>query len=525
MSKWKKASHVLAHLSEGGIGLGIVLAVIPMFIMALFGLFLSFKHGYLIELSISLMLVSVVTLLPMLIIRYKESKKLENHAEEKPDEDFVQASSDWSENEIEIWHQVKQHVDEKLEEDDEWSSLYIHGLGVVEKVAEFYGKKELEFTVPEGLKLLEEVSRRYRCTLSEHVPGIEAINVSHIKWIYKTQDQYGDKALAMMQLANLGRKAYLAYVNPIKLVNDEIRNKILMTESSSRYTALQINAKKALLHEAASVSIDLYSGRFTINDEEVTASSIATIDKHREAPELEPVRIVLVGQTGVGKSSLVNALKDEFSAETDEIPSSKGVTTYNCQFDEKEALTLIDVEGLDGTSETQRQMLEEMINADIVLWVLKANQSSRQLDSNLKQAFHDFYNERKNISKKQPVIVGVLNQVDRLAPALEWSPPYDLDKPTCKKSSTIVAALEYNQSLLEFDDLYALSIGEARAPFGVAALKTRLSQQYSQAKNIQRNRQNREAQFKGEKLITQGKRLFKSAKKMIKHSTIEKEGK
>ncbi|MCK6263666.1 50S ribosome-binding GTPase [Vibrio sp. ZSDE26] len=521
MSKWKKTHQVLTHLAEGGLGFGFVLAIVPTLIMSWFGLFLSFKYGYLIELSIALMSVSVCALIPILIIRYRTKKTtLESEDIER---DFVQASTDWSDNELEIWKSTKQHVNSLLEQDDEWSSLYDHGVNIVEKVAHHYGKKELEFTVPEGLQLLEEISRRYRSTLIEHVPAIESINVSQIKWLYDAHDKYGDNALAMAKVANIGRKTYLAYANPIKLINDEIRNKILMTESSSRYGALQINAKKALLHEVASVSLDLYSGRFTVSASKVTASNISEKDTTREARELEPIRVVLVGQTSAGKSSLVNELTSELTMEVDELPSSKGVTTYLMTGLDSDALRVVDLQGLDGNKDTRRQMLVEMTNADIVLWVLKANQSSRQLDSELKQEFESYYAERANLSKKRPVVLGVLNQIDRLSPLSEWSPPYDLDNPVDDKSKTIFEALKYNKELLGFAEVYPLSIAQDKASFGVESLKEHLQRYYNQAKNVQRNRQNREAEQSGYSIKHHGKRLFRSAKKMVKHSTLRKE--
>ncbi len=88
---------------------------------------------------------------------------------------------------------------------------------------------------------------------------------------------------------------------------------------------MQYAAKQALLDEVAAVAIDLYSGRFSIEDGAAKASDVSELDEQRFAPELEPVRIVLVEQTSSGKSSLINALKQELVAES-------GCTAINGHF-------------------------------------------------------------------------------------------------------------------------------------------------------------------------------------------------
>ncbi|WP_295891123.1 GTPase [uncultured Vibrio sp.] len=534
MTKWSKIRQVLAHLAEGGVGFGLALAVMPTLVVACFGFYLSFKYGYLIELSITLMALSVLGLTPILWLRLTAKKSVLETVEEA-ESDFVKASSDWSERENDLWNNAKVHANTLLEKDDEWASLYVHGLRVVEHVAKQYGKSELEFTLPEGLQLLEEVSFRYRKTLVEHIPAIESIKVSHIKWVYEVQDKYGDDALTAAKFANLGRMAYLAYANPIKLINDEIRNKILASESSSRYSAIQINAKRALLHEVASVSLDLYSGRFTVSAADVKASDVSANDELNEASPLEPIRVVLVGQTSSGKSSFVNRFLGEFSAEVDELPSSEGITTYSFNDNDLNPLRIIDLQGLDGKDETNKRTLQEMVNADIVVWLLKANQSARQLDHTLRQAFDQFYSEDKNLTHKRPVLFGVVSQVDRLSPQPEWSPPYSTEKPTGEKAKNIAAALKYNQALLKFDEIYPLSIdrkwpvdspmSSENAEFGFDLIKERLSRHYDTAKNIQRNRQRRDSKSKRTTLVDQTKRLYKSTQTAFRHSKIEKEKK
>ena len=75
---------------------------------------------------------------------------------------------------------------------------------------------------------------------------------------------------------------------------------------------MQLKAKEALLDEVAAVAIDLYSGRFSLEEDDLQVSNASESDEEHFAVALEPIRIVIVGQIGAGKSSIVNILKDEF---------------------------------------------------------------------------------------------------------------------------------------------------------------------------------------------------------------------
>jgi predicted GTPase len=287
---------------------------------------------------------------------------------------------------------------------------------------------------------------------------------------------------------------------------------------------MQYAAKQALLDEVAAVAIDLYSGRFSIEDESLRASEVSEADEKRFAHELEPVRIVLVGQTSSGKSSIINALKEEMVAEVDVLPSTDSSTVYNT-FVYDNDVRVVDLQGLDGSLKTEAVMLKEMTQADVVLWVLKANQSARELDKQLKDKFDAFYDDPKNISRKHPIVITIVNQVDRLKPVDEWQPPYDLDNPTTAKAKIIAQALEYNQTLLKPDIALPLAIAPDKTQFGLEALKQTLIEHIADANNVQRNRQrleaiNRGTSVKGQlnKAVKAGKKVAPSALKRLHRS-------
>ncbi|MDO6501249.1 hypothetical protein Q4573_24420, partial [Photobacterium sanguinicancri] len=62
---------------------------------------------------------------------------------------------------------------------------------------------------------------------------------------------------------------------------------------------------------------------------------------------------------------------------------------------------------------TESLFLDQLSQADIVLWFLKANQSARDIDTQFKARLDSYYQLHDNQSSKLAPIIVVLNQVDR----------------------------------------------------------------------------------------------------------------
>ena len=542
MKKIRNLFRLLAVLSSGRWGIALISAIFPSIIMMGFGVFLAVKYGYLLEMSIAIAVSTLVFTIPLFIssrssrdsssrssrrssstepFSNKESDGLGEDASESESQHnkadindaLVKASTDWSQKELSIWNDSKHHVRQQLMVDIEWGNLDQTGLEVLEFVAKKFDKKSLDFSIPEGLKLFEEVSRRYKLVVREHIPGIEYLKVSYIKAGYEAYDKYGELGQKIVKAAIWGNHLKNLYLNPLKVVSDLGREQATSSMTRGVVDDMQYAAKQALLDEVAAVAIDLYSGRFSIEDEALKASDVSELDEQRFAPELEPVRIVLVGQTSSGKSSLINALKQELVAEVDVLPSTDTSTVYNAFVDDND-VRVVDLQGLDGNPKTEALMLKEMTQADVVLWVLKANQSARDLDKQLKDRFDAFYDDPKNISRKKPIVVSVVNQVDRLKPVDDWQPPYDLENPTSAKAKIIAQALEYNHILLQSDIVLPLAIAPEKTIFGLEALKQMLIEGIADANNVQRNRQRLEAMKRGTSVKGQLNKVVKAGKKV-----------
>jgi predicted GTPase len=516
MKKIKNLVLLLTELSGGRWFIALISAIFPILAMMGFGLFLAIKYGYILELSLTIAVSTIIISLPLFLLSraaHTNSKKSSSLSVDKIEDGLVKASTDWSEREVMIWEKLKINSRKLLEDKNEWSQLDDVALGVMANVADEFDKKALDFSIPEALQLFEEISRRYKLVVKHHIPKIEIVKISYLKSGYDAFDKYGDVGQKLIKAAFWANHAKNAYFNPSKLVIDLVKQQSTSSMTKGFFEEMQLKAKHALLDEVTSVAIDLYSGRFSFEEDDVTASSITVKDEQRMATELEPIRVVMVGQISVGKSSIINILKDEFAAEVDTLPSTDGTTVYSALLDDTE-IRVVDLQGLDGSDKIEKRMLSEMLHADLILWVLKANQPARELDKTLKDKFDSYYLNTKNISRKKPTVINILNQVDKLKPVSEWDPPYDLTKETTAKAKTINQAVAYNQKLLLADSTLALSIAPDQKSFGVEILKQTIRQEINNSSNVQRNRQRVEAKEKGVGIKNQLGRVIHSSKKV-----------
>jgi predicted GTPase len=140
-----------------------------------------------------------------------------------------------------------------------------------------------------------------------------------------------------------------------------------------------------LLEEAAQAAVDLYSGRLKASDAEIArAGRIAEYRDRALAPEQGALRIVVVGQRGVGKSALINALLGSEASVAGE-PTLKPEAHDGLTDDTP--CRLIDTPGIDGTERATRATAALMADADLVLWVHRATRPSRAADAALAKAF------------------------------------------------------------------------------------------------------------------------------------------
>ncbi|RWX57454.1 GTPase family protein [Photobacterium chitinilyticum] len=510
MKRTRNSIEALAQVSKGVVPLLAASLFIPVLILAVIGVVSLIQDGRWLLFAVLVAISSVAVIIPYVLFRNLR-KADEQALETIPDYD-VEPSGQWSEFDNNTWKALNQRIDTLLNINSEWDGLRDHALVLAMEVAEKYHpdkrSKELAFTAPEFLLMVEEVSHRYRHFLLNHVPFAEKIRLTTLKQGYQQKDKLG-KAKQVYDIYRVFRA-----MTPAGLVA-EARGQILGRIFDEVSDEVQAKLKRVLLQEVASVAIDLYSGRFAAKDSELGVSSVLSSDQEKLVAEVEPLRVAVIGQISAGKSSLINAIIGNMVAEVSALPSTDCQMLHRCEVEGVDWVHLVDLPGIDGSPETNALLLEQITNSDLVFWVLKANQSARQLDVALRQMVEAFYRDEKQRNRKKPRILALLSQVDRLQPVSEWHPPYDVNNPSSAKAETIKAALFYNQQQLAPDEIIPVAVCDDKANYNIEQIAEILLFNYENGINTQLNRRRLEHQKID--LVDQVKRLYRLGEKAFRH--------
>ncbi|MCV6590053.1 MAG: 50S ribosome-binding GTPase [Marinobacterium sp.] len=501
------------QLSPGLGTLLLVSLIVPLLTLAALGVWTLWQAGYGLWLLATLSFSAVLTAL-----LFWRAGQQQQGLQAVAGEALVEASTDWGEGDLVIWQQGNQTLEQLLAAKSDWQVLDEHALHLVAEVAQGYGRAELAFSLPELLQLTEEVSRRYRQVLLEHVPLIEQIPCTFYKAGFEHR-QLGERSVKTASALWKGYRLYRA-ANPLAMLLSEVREKILGQAFAGIGDQLQYRLKQALLQDVLAVAIDLYSGRFR---PQATQAASATLqaDQHRMAPAPEPVRVCLIGQTGSGKSSLVNALLQGSQAEVSALPSTDQTAVYCCQLEGVELLHLVDLPGLDGGEENMQQLLEQVAQSQLVIWLLRADQPARGVDSVFAAQLQTFWQQPEHRSRRQPVMLGVLNQIDRLKPLGVLPALAELEQPVSEKAQIVAQAQSWNrQQLPLLECLIPVSLvdtGKAGQPFNLTALQRQLAVQMERCLQIQFNQRRLEGE-NGADWQSQLKRLYRLGRAVFSSS-------
>ncbi len=215
-------------------------------------------------------------------------------------------------------------------------------------------------------------------------------------------------------------------LNPVSAATQELRERFTRQIYDMGREHLARRLARAYVKEVGRAAIDLYGGNLRVTaaqlDAHVTAASRRDMAA-AEAREAEPIRILVAGQTGAGKSSLVNALANAVEAEVNAVPATTRFTAYKLTHEGLPAALLIDSPGLTGT-EPLDALIEGAAQADMVLWVSSATRAAREIDAQALAAIRNHFAAEPN--RRRPPMLLVLTHIDGLRPFNEWEPPYDL---------------------------------------------------------------------------------------------------
>jgi uncharacterized protein len=343
-----------------------------------------------------------------------------------------------------------------------------------------------QFSLPEALLLAERLARDIRGEALRHIPGVRTIRLSHVRWLQRQADSYGEVARKGWTFGFGAWRVLRGALNPIQAAAQEARTLIMDQAQSALSYRLRAYATRMIILEVGRASIDLYSGRLALSEVELRAARERDLEAAQE-DATAPVRILLAGQVNAGKSTLVNALATAVRAAAGPLPTTAGITEYLLELEGRPAVVLVDTIGLGDHIPDTAELGRQAARADLILWVAAATQPARAPDRAGLDAARRL---AADATRRPPKLLLALTHVDELRPASEWAPPYDIGAPQGAKARAIRAALEAVAKSLGFatDAVIPVALPPGGAAYNVDALWARIGLELDEARLVQLDR-------------------------------------
>ncbi len=239
---------------------------------------------------------------------------------------------------------------------------------------------------------------------------------------------------------------------------------------------LAFNLKRAYLQEVANVAIDLYSGNFRRALDELPFDQDEQSGLEQLATEVGPIRIVVVGQISSGKSTLVNKILEEFKAESGLVPTTEEERVYKFSIADGLDTHIVDTPGIAADSKAMDEGLKRLINADLVVWVMRANQPGRSVDQQLYTAFEQYFDATPD--RQKPAVILAATHIDGI-PAFAKANEENVREVTAPLAAACRKVVAY--------DVYCpmVLVGQV---LGLGLFRNTLEDQYERAINTRLNR-------------------------------------
>ena len=400
----------------------ILIIVAPMLVLSVFGL-VHIINGYGVWYAVALLAYVVAMVVLRQLFRWRRSAGVDP----VEDQSALLADKSWGQFERQVFDTVNTGIRERTQVLQNWDEGMI-GMGreITEEVAALMsnGKRDtLDVTIPELLGLLEQVNRDCRefVRLAVISTILRQISVNNILWVLRNRHrmsnavQHGNRLFAILGMA----------INPpagaVRMLG------LLIDDKSMEYLSeeFQIELQRRIMCYVAAKSVDLYSGRFKVE---------APLAELRTASE--PVKILLFGQTGAGKSALQAAL---LSARGTAAHGTAGHGSGRIALNGVQC-SLLEAPGIGRGFDPQhrprglRRLLrrasresgagevsEPLLQCDMVVWVVRADQPARTADAVRLAVFRRLYDDRQ--WRLVPPLLVAVTHVD--SPALIRSWPSD----------------------------------------------------------------------------------------------------
>lgn len=360
----------------------------------------------------------------------------------------TEPSPDWPPRADAIWQEVERFAN-GLDVDDwplsDWQRLTELGRQTLERVARYYHPEAerplLQLTLPHMLLIIERAGRDLRHDITEHVPLSHRLRIGDLVQMQRWKAS-ADQAFFVYRMGRM-------VVNPLDGLAHEAWRTLRDRGTGLARVELHGWLLRAIVRKLGYYAIDLYSGRLPLGDEDPTATptprSRADLAQATTAAEAErgeePLRILVLGRTNAGKSSLINALFGRLVTAADALAdTTQGLLPYRLMRDGLTQALIIDTPGCDGEWLPPQALGKAVQDADLILWATPANRPDRQAERASLDAVRSVQAAQPE-HRPAPLVIAATH-IDLLRPAGEWQPPYDLRDPQGTKATNIVAAVE-----------------------------------------------------------------------------------
>jgi predicted GTPase len=397
------------------------------------------------------------------------------------------AAAGWTPREEEAWAQVLAVAEKaELSHFASWQAFLRLGQDTIEVVARTLhpGVKEplWQFTAPEALTLIEQVSLRLKPVVAGSIPFGDRLTVGQVIRIYQWR--------SAIDIAQKGYDIWriIRMLNPATAATQELRERL--SNQMYRWGREEIAKRLArgYVKEVGRAAIDLYGGRLRVSAEELEAHITEASARDRRAAanaQAEPLRLLVCGQINAGKSSLINALAGEVRAAPDVLPATSAFTAYELKRLGVPQALILDSPGLVSREQPLEKLVAEAAQADLVLWVASAVRPDRELDRRALDAIRRYFAGHPN--RRRPPMLLVLSHVDALRPVQEWKPPYDLADTGNAKAVSIRGAMEAAGADLGFpqDAILPACLEPGRGIYNADAIWAEIIEQIPEAQRAQ----------------------------------------
>lgn len=328
---------------------------------------------------------------------------------------------------------------------EDWSigdvgRLTVLGQRTLEQVARHYHpgveRPLLEIRVPQALLIIERAARDLRESVVGQIPLSHRLTLGSLVRAYRWRP-VAEGLLGLYRTGNW-------IINPAQAALTEVGIHLRARAFGLARDELLGWILREYVRKVGLYAIELYSGRLPLSDTpaDIRPTAASGRDLRRalssEQTPGEPLRILVLGRSNAGKSSLINALFGELRAATDLLPdTTKDFRPQRLERDGLDLALVYDSPGIE--AQGLADLWKASADADMILWVSAANRPDRGREREVLDHLRARMAERLN--RRAPPLLVVLAQIDRLRPVREWQPPYDLARPSGPKAESIRGAV------------------------------------------------------------------------------------